>query len=370
MSIKKVVFILIIGILWLPGCSNADRWDILLVQKKEADNEMRIDSPTPLPTPARQMIWSSGLYTFNGTDDYVSLPQGILKNVGDFTLSAAIFPETMESEVKIFDFSFDSNIYMYMIPRTAAGYYRFAITRNGYNNEERISGTLSETIPLNSWSHVAVSLNQNVIRLYLNGVEVKMIDSITLSPKDLGDTGNNYIGKPRTPGDPYFDGKIDQFQVYNYPLTANEISALAALKPADPPVPSCISLGASVYGVEMGGISGGITLESTIPGYNGTQYAYISAKGETIQWSTASIPEEGYTLLKIRYSNGDMKRHIIRYSINGNEAKDIGLPVTGSWSSWSEVQVYINLPAGINTVVLTSVDSTSALMDEITIGGT
>jgi hypothetical protein len=48
-------------------------------------------------------------------------------------------------------------------------------------------------------------------------------------PSDLGFTSCNYIGKSQW-NDPYFDGLIDDFRIYNRALSASEIYELA-----DPP---------------------------------------------------------------------------------------------------------------------------------------
>ena len=51
---------------------------------------------------------------------------------------------------------------------------------------------------------------------------------MTLRPSHLGNTANNFIGKSTYPADPYFDGLVDDFRIYNRPLAAGEIAALYA----------------------------------------------------------------------------------------------------------------------------------------------
>jgi hypothetical protein len=51
---------------------------------------------------------------------------------------------------------------------------------------------------------------------------------MTLKPADLGDMPNDWIGHSEFSYDPYFDGTIDEFRVYNRGLTSSEIAALFA----------------------------------------------------------------------------------------------------------------------------------------------
>jgi hypothetical protein len=48
-----------------------------------------------------------------------------------------------------------------------------------------------------------------------------------LTSSDLGDTGNNFIGRSPFTADPYLDGQIDEFRIYDRALSAAEIGELA-----------------------------------------------------------------------------------------------------------------------------------------------
>ena len=78
------------------------------------------------------------------------------------------------------------------------------------------------------WYQVAVTLNGNTGILYLNGLPAGTNNTMTLGPPCLGNTANNYIGRSQYP-DPYLDGVIDEFRIYNVGLSAVEIAATAAL---------------------------------------------------------------------------------------------------------------------------------------------
>ena len=104
---------------------------------------------------------------------------------------------------------------------------RFAITTGGSGAEQRI--TTTAPLVAGVWKHVAVTLQGTTCILYLDGVEVGRNNSMTLKPSSLGSTTNNFLGKSQY-ADPYLNGLLDNFRIYNRALTANEITALYAFR--------------------------------------------------------------------------------------------------------------------------------------------
>lgn len=90
-------------------------------------------------------------------------------------------------------------------------------------------------VPLNKWNHYAVTMNGQTINAYLNG---KLISARHLSTNgqidfsylQLGNSTNtNLIGATSTvsPGLLYFfKGELDDFRIYNRPLSSSEITNL------------------------------------------------------------------------------------------------------------------------------------------------
>jgi hypothetical protein len=81
------------------------------------------------------------------------------------------------------------------------------------------------------WTHVAVTLGTTGARLYKNGELVNKSTDVTIRPIDFKPI-LNYIGRAQTEV-PLFDGKMDDFRIYNYELTAEEITELFSDVPTD-----------------------------------------------------------------------------------------------------------------------------------------
>lgn len=162
--------------------------------------------------------------SLDGNASYVSLPDDILSDVADFTVAAWVYWKTSSSSQRIFDFGTGTGHYMMLTPRDGAGVVRFAITANLRVGEQNIKGTAP--LPTGKWVHVAVTLSGSVGTLYVDGVAVGTNTAMQLSPFRLGHTFQNWIGRSQYAADPYFNGLVDDFRIYDGALSAAEIGAL------------------------------------------------------------------------------------------------------------------------------------------------
>jgi hypothetical protein len=160
----------------------------------------------------------------NGADEYVALPAGIVSGLSDFTISAWVNPSADSTWSRIFDFGTGTNTYMFMSVNGGGNGLRFAITTSSNGGEQQLTG--GGQLPLNTWSHVAVTLSGTTGTLYLNGVAVASNPNMTLHPSDLGATNQNWIGKSQWP-DPLLNGTVDDFAISNRALSPAEVASLA-----------------------------------------------------------------------------------------------------------------------------------------------
>jgi hypothetical protein len=163
---------------------------------------------------------------FDGRDDYVELPIG--SAIGSLTNSTfAIWLDSQPggSWVRAFDFSTDDpGVYMCLGPRWwFMDDMYFAITTEGEGNQSLVQpvGFDIET----GWHHVAVTIDadRETMVLYYDGEELARNDQAPLSPSDLGETSNNWLGRSHIEDDSYYLGSMDDFRIYDYALTQAEI---------------------------------------------------------------------------------------------------------------------------------------------------
>ena len=167
--------------------------------------------------------WATGLFDnsvlLDGSDDYVSLPAGLMEGVEDITISAWVYLTAADMWSRVFDFGTGTSVNMFLTPRSGSGAVRFAIKNGG--GEQIING--SSALPTGVWTHVAVTLSGGTGVLYVNGVEVGRNSSMTITPADLGTTTQNYLGKSQY-NDPALDGAIDAFEILSLAKSASDIA--------------------------------------------------------------------------------------------------------------------------------------------------
>jgi len=160
----------------------------------------------------------------SGSNEYVSLPNGIVSGLNNFTIATWVNPAANTTWSRVFDFGTGTTANMFLTV-SAGSAPRFAITTSGAGGEQRLSGT--SLLPLNAWSHVAVTLSGNTGTLYVNGNAVATNTGMTVHPTALGTTTQNWIGRSEYSSDPFLNATVDDFQIYNSALSQAQVQALA-----------------------------------------------------------------------------------------------------------------------------------------------
>lgn len=152
----------------------------------------------------------------------------------------------------------------------------------GWNTDDRIMST-ANLLPTNTWTHVAVTINNNVMTLYVNGEKKNTL------------TSSNYSGLaameslPIGDGHYKFDGKIDEFRVWSTCRTQDEIKANMRTAIANPGSQSDLlvylnmntqQVGSDIKLLEYGG--GNDIDISTTPGLTISEDNTLLSSGTTI----------------------------------------------------------------------------------------
>lgn len=180
----------------------------------------------------------------NGQNAFVQLPHQVA-NLRDLTISAWVnLKDASSSWQRIFDFGNGTQQYMFLTPSNGSE-MRFVIKNGG--DEQILSAPKLKT----GWHHVAVTLGATAT-LYVDGEEVAASASVSLRPADFQPLVN-YIGRSQFAADPLLKANIDDFRIYNYELSADEVrlvkdgllTAIAAPTTADAMV-----VGSEIYAAD------------------------------------------------------------------------------------------------------------------------
>ncbi|MFC1918348.1 LamG domain-containing protein [Chloroflexota bacterium] len=182
-------------------------------------------------------------FSFDGTDQFVEVPDAPnLNPTEQLTMAAWVFPIAVEDtndiiinketgspfviqyEMSVRQFNDTSGTYIYMFHLGGV---------SGFPNDGAgwVSGG---QVPLNAWSHVALTFDGSLAKAYINGTVTKTFTGlsgnirVTSGPLRIGTRSDNIIA---THPDVFFNGLIDEVKIFDRALSGGEIQTLTVLPP-------------------------------------------------------------------------------------------------------------------------------------------
>jgi hypothetical protein len=155
---------------------------------------------------------------FDGANDWVTIP-----NDADFNLTSGL---TIEAWVRP---DILGSTWRTVVMKERASNFAYALFANNNTSDPAariftssdLSTNPNGQLPLNTWSHLAMTWASNTLRLYVNGTQVASrttSGSLTTGTGPLRIGGNSFRSE-------WFDGRIDEVRVYRRALPASEIAA-------------------------------------------------------------------------------------------------------------------------------------------------
>lgn len=261
------------------------------------------------------------------------LPDGIVAGLTDFTIASWVYLNANPSWARIFDFGTGTSAYMFLTNNPGgANQLRFAITTTAGSGEQVIN---APAIPLNTWTHVAVTLVGNVGTIYVNGVAVGTNANITLRPANLGTTTNNYLGDSQYSSDAALSGRLDDFRILGTGLNAAGIAGIRDLWQA-PTLANAATATPST-------VEGATTTNLSVLGASGAGEAGLS-----YTWSVLGTPP-GSVLFNVNGNNA-AKDAVATFAVSGTYQLLVTITNAAGASVQSTVTVTVTVPPLTATV--------------------
>jgi hypothetical protein len=127
------------------------------------------------------------------------------------------------------------------------------------------------------------------------------------------------------------------------------------------------------YEAENAALSGGAVVASDHTGYTGTGFVagYTDTnKGSASTTFTVSASAAGTAPVALRYANGTTATMTLSLYVNGAKIKQISLPATADWNTWTTENENVSLNAGTDTIAykFDASDSGNVNLDNIVVG--
>ncbi|HEX7652302.1 MAG TPA: LamG domain-containing protein, partial [Verrucomicrobiae bacterium] len=193
-------------------------------------------------------VISGSNVVLNGSSAYVDLPNNLFTNYNSVTFEAWFNDYGGNGWARLWDFGNSTggegnqgNGTSYMYFSVPDGYGGIRGAYNAGSGEQVVAYGVR---PATGTPHHVVWTQDGtaaVAKIYLDGQLIAENDSFTTKPSNLSTTVNDWLGRSQY-NDPYFYGAIDEFRIYNAPLSPQEVAQDYQLGPNVSPQSGAVSV--------------------------------------------------------------------------------------------------------------------------------
>lgn len=168
---------------------------------------------------------NGGNISFDGTDDYVNLPNSTSLKPANPTLSMWIKPGITNKNQFIFDGGYYNSVNGYLLYASSANQFQFWI-RNSSNNTQGVgvrTVTSTTVFDTSNWYNVTGIFDGSNVYIYVNGILEN--SAVMTNPINYASSTNFWIGNyASVPGAGVnFQGDVSNMLLYNRALSAAEV---------------------------------------------------------------------------------------------------------------------------------------------------
>jgi uncharacterized repeat protein (TIGR02543 family) len=149
---------------------------------------------------------------------YVQVGNDLLTGLHDFTI--AFWAKTETKGSRFFDFGESTSSFMILSPAL-----RYKITCPAGTYDITVPDA---SVPLDEWTHIAITQKENEFCIYLNGEQVFTDSTNQVYPQDMGTNTRNYLVRSQWTSDSYSSMTLDEMYIFNYALDSTDISRVAS----------------------------------------------------------------------------------------------------------------------------------------------
>lgn len=181
----------------------------------------------------------SGALTFDGVDDFVDMPNGLISGLQSVTVMAWVSWTGGPCWQRVFDFgsssggegnSGNATSAFSLSPASCPSY----IVTGLFESAGGLHAVDGHALSVGALTQVALSFDgaRGALTLFVNGA-VAAESTVPYPLSDVDDV-NNWIGRSQWIQDNYLWGRVDEFRIYGGALTSEEVAALHTRGPDAP----------------------------------------------------------------------------------------------------------------------------------------
>lgn len=256
-------------------------------------------------------VKKSHVLSLSGKNSYAEFEQGFFDNRNVMTISMDVLSK-MSSE-NFFTFAYGSDNKAYSFLRVRGTTVNNAITSSGNLNEVGVFRDFTKPFV---WHNITLVIDNTTTKMYVDG-ELTTFNQTAETGVLTSDLGKNliaYLGKSFFEDDKYFEGSFDNFRVYEYALSQDEVvSAIADnIFIANSVTIGTLNADAGIqipWEYKLEGTDDHTAVTADIDHANGQITSYIrkgtNLSSVPVTFSSALINDAVITVDGMRFNNGD-----------------------------------------------------------------